>query len=218
MKSEIYKRVNTGLFLLLLLILMFLSKIIYLFISISVFALSFVEFTKLSSLFIKKKYIKKFLLNCLFALYLFFILMIFTFGVNDIHFKIILFIILLVCISSDIGGILFGKIFKGPKLTNISPNKTLSGSLGSFILSILTSNILLGYIFNAELISNILLGLLISLSVQLGDLFFSYLKRKSGVKNTGNILPGHGGILDRIDGILLGLPVGLLYVLIQVFT
>tara|TARA_A100001011_G_C13824764_1_gene640427 strand:+ start:290 stop:499 length:210 start_codon:yes stop_codon:yes gene_type:complete len=68
------------------------------------------------------------------------------------------------------------------------------------------------------LLNNIFLGILISLSVQLGDLFFSFLKRKSSVKNTGNILPGHGGVLDRIDGILLGIPVGLVYVLILVFT
>ena len=125
---------------------------------------------------------------------------------------------LLICISSDIGGILFGKTFKGPKLTSISPNKTFSGSLGSFTLSIVMSIFLLDYIFNTELISNILLGFFVSLSVQLGDLFFSYLKRKSNLKNTGNILPGHGGILDRIDGILLGIPVGLMYVLVLVFT
>ena len=107
---------------------------------------------------------------------------------------------------------------EGPKLTKISPNKTISGSLGSFFLSSLMSSILLGYIFNTNLISNILLGLIISLSVQLGDLFFSYLKRKSSLKNTGNILPGHGGILDRIDGILLGIPIGLVFVLILIFT
>ena len=218
MQSEIFKRINTGLILFLLLILMFISKTVYLFVSICVFTLSFIEFTKMSKLFLKNKYFKQFLVNCAFALYLFLFLLIFIITLNDIHLKIILFIILLICISSDIGGILFGKVFKGPKLTKISPKKTISGSLGSFFLSMLTSSILLGYIFNTDLINNIFLGLLVSLSVQLGDLFFSYLKRKSSLKNTGNILPGHGGILDRIDGILLGIPLGLLYVLILVFT
>tara|TARA_B100000575_G_C22896105_1_gene521223 strand:- start:73 stop:732 length:660 start_codon:yes stop_codon:yes gene_type:complete len=218
LKSELKKRINTGLILILFLIFMFMSKIVYLFISVVIFALSFVEFTKLSKLLFKKKYLKQFLSNCLFAIYLFIFLIIFIFGLNDIHFKIILFVILLICISSDIGGILFGKTFKGPKLTSISPNKTFSGSLGSFTLSIAMSIFLLDYIFNTELISNILLGFFVSLSVQLGDLFFSYLKRKSNLKNTGNILPGHGGILDRIDGILLGIPVGLMYVLVLVFT
>ena len=218
MKSELNKRINTGLILILILITMFMSKIVYLFISVVIFALSFVEFTKLSRILFKKKYLKQFLSNFFFAIYLFIFLIIFIFGLNDIHFKIILFVILLICISSDIGGILFGKTFKGPKLTSISPNKTFSGSLGSFTLSIVMSIFLLDYIFNTELISNILLGFFVSLSVQLGDLFFSYLKRKSNLKNTGNILPGHGGILDRIDGILLGIPVGLMYVLVLVFT
>ena len=158
------------------------------------------------------------MLNCVFVLYLFLFLLIFIFGTNDIHFKIILFIILLICISSDIGGILFGKILKGPRLTKISPNKTISGSLGSFILAMSTSYILLTYIFKTDFIDNIFIGFIVSLSVQLGDLFFSYLKRKSSIKNTGNILPGHGGILDRIDGILLGLPIGLTLALILIFT
>jgi len=218
LKTEISKRINTGLLLLLVLILMFISKIVYLFVSISIFSLSFIEFSRLSSIIFKKKYYKQFLINCTFILYLFLILLIFIFGLNDIHFKIILFIVLLICISSDIGGILFGKIFKGPKLTKISPKKTISGSLGSFILSMLMSLILLNYIFKTDLFSNIFIGFVISLSVQLGDLFFSYLKRKSSIKNTGNILPGHGGILDRIDGILLGLPIGLIFILILVFT
>ena len=218
MQSEIFKRINTGLILFLLLIMMFISKMIYLFISICVFTLSFIEFTKMSKLIFKNSHLKQFFSNCVFVLYLFLFFMIFIISLNDIHLKIILFIILLICISSDIGGILFGKIFKGPKLTKISPNKTISGSLGSFFLSMLTSSILLGYIFNTDLTNNIFLGFLVSLSVQLGDLFFSYLKRKSLLKNTGNILPGHGGILDRIDGILLGIPIGLLYVLILVFT
>lgn len=218
MNSELYKRINTGLFLFILLILMFISKIVYLFVSICIFSLAFIEFSKISKLYFKKKYLKQLVSNILFALYLFFFLLIFIFALNDIHSKIILFLILLICISSDIGGILFGKIFKGPKLTKISPNKTISGSIGSFILSILTSSMLLGYIFNTEFINNFFLGFLVSLSVQAGDLFFSYLKRKSSLKNTGKILPGHGGILDRIDGILLGIPVGLVYILVLVFT
>ena len=218
MNKELYKRINTGLLLFLLLILMFMSKIIYLFVLISIFSLSFVEFTKLSKVFFKKRYLYQFLVNIIFALYLFLFLIICIFGLNDIHFKIILFVILLICISSDIGGILFGKILKGPKLTSISPNKTISGCIGAFALSILTSSLLLNYIFNTELINNIFLGLFVSLSVQAGDLFFSYLKRKSSIKHTGNILPGHGGVLDRIDGILLGMPIGLLYVLILVFS
>ncbi len=218
MKTEISKRINTGLLLFLLLILMFINKILYLFVSIVIFSLSFIEFSKLTKIIFKKKRIKQFLFNSIFVCYLFIFLLIFIFGLNDIHFKIILFTILLICISSDIGGILFGKIFKGPKLIKISPNKTISGSIGSFILSILTSTILLNYIFNTEIINNIFLGLTVSLSVQLGDLFFSYLKRKSSLKNTGNILPGHGGILDRVDGILFGIPIGLIHILILVYT
>ena len=218
MKSEIYKRINTGLVLFLLLVLMFISKIAYLFFSICIFSLSFIEFTKLLKLILKKKIFKQFLINSVFAIYMFLFLLIFINGLNDIHFKIILFVILLICISSDIGGIFFGKVLKGPKLTKISPNKTISGSLGSFIFSMLTSSIILGYIFNTELLNNIFLGFFVSLSVQIGDLFFSYLKRKASLKDTGNILPGHGGILDRIDGILVGIPIGLIYILILIFT
>ena len=218
MSTEIKKRINTGFLLLLVLTLMFLSKIFYLFISLVVFALAIIEFSKISKMIYRKKIISQFFSNTAFSLYMFFILMIFIISINDVHLKIILFIILLICVASDIGGILFGKIFKGPKLTSISPNKTFTGSLGSFIFSIFTSTILLSYIFNTNQIDNILLGFLISLSVQIGDLFFSFLKRKSSIKNTGNILPGHGGILDRIDGIILGIPVGILFVLILVFT
>ena len=217
MKSELFKRINTGLLLFLILILMFMSKIVLLFVSLTIFTLSFVEFTKLSKLFFLKNNKAQFASNCFFSIYLFLFLLIFISAINNIHFKIILFIVLLICISSDIGGILFGKVFKGPKLTKISPNKTISGSLGSFTFSILTSLVLLGYTFNTDIINNILCGFLISLSVQLGDLFFSYLKRKSLVKNTGKILPGHGGILDRIDGILLGIPIGLAYILLLLF-
>ena len=116
-----------------------------------------------------------------------------------------------ICIFSDVGGLLFGKVFKGKKLTKISPNKTVSGSIGSFLLSIV-----LVPIFNSLLDSKfsnlhdlIMIAILVSFFCQLGDLFFSYLKRKAKVKDTGYILPGHGGILDRIDGMLFAIPIGM---------
>ncbi len=217
MNSEIKKRINTGLILFLILFLMFLSKIVYIFISMVIFVLSFIEFSKMTKRIFKNKIFKFLLINFVFLFYLFLFLLVFIISVNDIQLKIILFTILLICSASDIGGIIFGKTFKGPKLTKISPNKTLVGSLGSVILSAFISIILLKYLYHTSVTQSILLGIIISFSVQIGDLFFSYMKRKSSIKNTGNILPGHGGILDRIDGILLGLPIGLIFMLLLIF-
>ena len=114
----------------------------------------------------------------------------------------------LICIFSDIGGFIFGKLFKGKKLTKISPNKTISGSLGSFILS-LTLVPLFSYLFSNSFLlvtEATAIAILTSLFCQLGDLFVSFLKRVAQVKDTGKILPGHGGLLDRIDGMLFAIP------------
>ena len=123
--------------------------------------------------------------------------------------KVFLLYSVLVTILSDVGGFVIGKNFKGKKLTKISPNKTVSGSIGSFVFSLslipLFSNILIEY--NYLLL--ILITLLLSLTTQLGDLFISYLKRKANVKNTSNILPGHGGFLDRVDGMIFAIPMGI---------
>jgi phosphatidate cytidylyltransferase len=102
----------------------------------------------------------------------------------------------------------FGKIIGGKKLSKISPNKTISGTIGSFILSIFPLIIVLNFNYlNLEFnITNIIFCLLISLISQLGDLFISYIKRKAKIKDTGNLLPGHGGILDRLDGIIFAVP------------
>jgi phosphatidate cytidylyltransferase len=214
MYLELKKRVITSLILILILILMFINNIIYGFVSFALFALIFVEFSRMISIIFSKKKIFQLIINVIFIFYLSLFLSIFFLGINFFQLKIILFLILLICVASDIGGIIIGKIFKGPKLTKISPNKTISGSLGSFIFSILISVFLLNLTLNTEIIFNVTLGITVSLAVQLGDLFFSFLKRKSSLKNTGNILPGHGGVLDRVDGILLGIPCGLIFTLI----
>jgi len=130
-------------------------------------------------------------------------------------------IILCICIFSDIGGYVFGKVIGGKKLTKISPNKTISGSLGSFIFSILP--VLLFNLQNYtgvpfEVLSiNIALCLIVSLVCQLGDLLISYFKRLNKVKDTGTILPGHGGLLDRIDGLIFAIPTVYILKITQIF-
>ena len=130
-------------------------------------------------------------------------------------------IILCICIFSDIGGYVFGKVIGGKKLTKISPNKTISGSLGSFIFSILP--VLLFDLQNytgasfGVLSINIALCLIVSLVCQLGDLLISYFKRLNKVKDTGTILPGHGGLLDRIDGLIFAIPTVYILKITQIF-
>ena len=132
------------------------------------------------------------------------------------HEKILLILVLLICIFSDIGGYIIGKTIGGKKLTKISPNKTISGSVGSFFFSIIPLFIYNIYDNDASSLGIIifLLCLTVSLTCQIGDLFISFLKRKAKVKDTGNILPGHGGLLDRIDGIILAVPVGIVGIII----
>ena len=132
---------------------------------------------------------------------------------NFDHDSIFVFIfVIIVCISTDIGGFLFGKIFQGPKLTIISPKKTYSGVLGSYIVVILTVYLLT---INSNLLTNtnfyfdiklFVISFLISTISQLGDITISYFKRLSKIKDTGNLIPGHGGILDRIDGMIFAFP------------
>ena len=125
-----------------------------------------------------------------------------------------------VCIFTDIGGYFFGKIIKGPRLTKISPKKTYSGVFGSFLISLLFGLIYIKYlgkksriILETDPTFIIILILLISLVSQIGDLIISYFKRKAKLKDTGKILPGHGGFLDRIDGIIFVMPITYLCVL-----
>ena len=124
---------------------------------------------------------------------------------------IIFLFVILVCILSDIGGYIFGNIFKGPKITKISPNKTFSGMIGAYLFSFLII-----YFFeytyvlfdtNLQWNSEIFIYIIfVSTISQIGDLIVSYFKRLSNIKDTGKIIPGHGGILDRIDGMIFAFP------------
>ena len=132
---------------------------------------------------------------------------------NDSDYGLFLLIII-ICIGTDIGGYVFGKIIKGPKLTTISPNKTYAGMIGGFLLSIIFGFIYINNLtffsltsINLKMdINFFLVVLLISLISQIGDIIVSLFKRKSKFKNTGNIIPGHGGLLDRIDGLIFAYP------------
>ena len=125
---------------------------------------------------------------------------------------IVFLFILLICISTDIGGFLFGKIFKGPKLTKISPNKTYSGMIGGYLFSIAIIFFFFEYsefLFdtNTKWLPKVYFQIiLISTISQIGDIIISYFKRLSKIKDTGKIIPGHGGLLDRIDGMIFAFP------------
>ena len=123
------------------------------------------------------------------------------------------FYVIIICSSTDIGGYVFGKIFKGPKLTKISPKKTYAGMIGGYILSLVSLSLIISFIdYKVTLIQFFLLTILISTVSQLGDIIISYFKRLSKIKNTGKLIPGHGGLLDRIDGMIFAFP---LYYLIN---
>ena len=129
---------------------------------------------------------------------------------NHLNLKLYLLYSVLVAILSDIGGLVIGKTFKGKKLSKISPNKTISGSIGSFVFSLFLIPFFYMEMIKYNLLILILITISISLASQFGDLFISYFKRKANVKNTSDLLPGHGGILDRIDSIIFSIPVGIL--------
>ena len=216
MSSQLKKRIFTSLFLITLLVFVFFYSFILIISLIIISIISWVEFYGLiSKILIKNTFKIKFfrlLIKATSLLYLtIFSFLIFS-GITQSDYVFHMLYLFSICILSDIGGLIFGKFFKGKKLTKISPSKTISGSLGSFILSLIS--VPLFYYFLPEKFNNpydlIILAIIVSFSCQLGDLFISYLKRKAKVKDTGDLLPGHGGFLDRIDGILFAVPVGMI--------
>lgn len=175
-------------------------------IAISFFVI--VEMFNLTTKILNRNKSKILFLNLITIIYLtFFFTQLFIFVNFDYDNKLYFVFILAICVATDIGGYLFGNLFKGKKLTKISPNKTYSGLIGSYVLS---SLVFFYFYYQFKFHYSLLIfTFLISTVSQIGDLFISYLKRKSKVKNTGNLLPGHGGILDRIDGMIFAIPFGI---------
>tara|TARA_B110000027_G_scaffold12815_1_gene12001 strand:- start:304 stop:966 length:663 start_codon:yes stop_codon:yes gene_type:complete len=214
MNLNLKKRILTSIFLISLLIGMFFYSYIMIVSLIIIVIILWIEFYALISKILKKNTLKDKLFRFLYkTLSLFYlsglVYLIFAIESEYSNLKIYLLYSVLVAILSDIGGLVFGKIFKGKKLTKISPNKTISGSIGSFIFSTL----LIPFFYNGQIDQNLLniflITIIISLTSQLGDLFISLLKRKAKVKDTSDLLPGHGGFLDRLDGIIFVIPLGI---------
>ena len=211
MSKNLLKRILTSIALLLILFFCLLtSKFLWIYLLVLASTISFFEFNNLFKKIYKKRTSKIYIFNIIFVIYLVFL--IYT-GYYYYSTPFLIFVIF-ICILSDTGGYFIGKLIGGKKLTKISPNKTISGSIGSFMFS-LFSIIIFEVFTKLNFISDhtnnnvsmlIFLCLSLSLICQLGDLFISYFKRKAKVKDTGSLLPGHGGLLDRIDGFIFVLP------------
>ena len=209
--KELNKRVITSFLLILLLFLAVKVSFFLLIILFLIFCEIFYEFYYILNKIYKKHKIKFYLNLIFFLFYLtFFILIVWSNlnSKNDLN-KIQIYLIISICVATDIGGYIFGNIFKGKKLTKISPKKTYSGMIGSYISSLIVSSVFFNNYFTIE--NLFIISLVISSLSQIGDLSISYLKRKSKIKDTGNILPGHGGLLDRFDGLILAVPFGYLF-------
>ena len=208
--KNLKKRIFTSITLLILTLLIIKYNVALVYVLLVFGVVSLLEFVSL----INKIKLNKFyslISSIFFTVYLFLFCSIFFLLSNFLQLKIIIFILLFGCVASDIGGFIFGKIFKGPKLTKISPNKTIAGSLGSIILTIIALSCAIYFFTNSFSYVVVIIAIITSVSCQIGDLFFSFLKRKAKIKDTGDFLPGHGGILDRLDGILLGVPIGIFF-------
>ena len=217
MKKELTKRIITSIILIAIVInCLFINNFSWLFLLLIVSFICWIEFINLNKKIWKRKTI---IILPIILSFLFLLLFIYTAYIFRIERGAAGIIFVLgVCVFSDIGGYIIGKSIGGKKLTKISPNKTISGSFGSFLFSLFPLGIFM--FLNLQLVFQefnpsekyILYCLLVSLSCQLGDLIISYFKRLAKVKDTGKILPGHGGMLDRIDGVIFAIPTTMLII------
>ena len=215
MPLELKKRIITSIFLISLLALMFLYTFVMIISIIVIAIICWIEFYALISKIFSKKNNKdkifRFFYKVISLIYLFLLVYLILLAKSKYpELNLVLIYSILISIMSDIGGLIIGKIFKGKKLTKISPNKTISGAIGSFIFSLFLLPFFNNYFINHEILSLLIITLSISLISQIGDIFISFIKRKARVKDTSDILPGHGGVLDRIDGIIFAIPMGFL--------
>ena len=207
------KRIFTSVLLISLLIAMNFYSYIMITALVVISIILWIEFYALISKILKKNKLKDKVLRHLYKtislLYLL-LLICFIIAIETSYPNLKLYLIysVLTAILSDIGGLVFGKTFKGKKLTKISPNKTISGSIGSFLFSLLLVPFFYQELIALSILSLIVITLMISLVSQLGDLFISYLKRAAKVKDTSDLLPGPGGFLDRLDGVIFSIPFG----------
>ena len=214
--AELNKRLITSFVLGVIFFFSILSEVILIFVLIIIFIQLYFEFYSLINKILSKKQ-KFFLFFISFLILIYIFIFILCIAINFLDKQNNNFFILMmsisVCIASDIGGYVFGKIFKGKKLTSISPKKTYSGLFGAYILSVMSSYLIFYNFFSLNYI--ITFSVIVSTVSQSGDLFVSYLKRKAKLKDTGEFLPGHGGLLDRLDGILFAIPFALALSLYQ---
>ena len=213
MSKELKKRIFTSVLLILLLIAMNFYSYIMITALVVISIILWIEFHALISKILRKNRFKDKVLRHLYkATSLLYLLLLVSFiVVVETYYpnlKLYLIYSVLTAILSDIGGLVFGKTFKGRKLTKISPNKTISGSIGSFIFSLLLVPFFYQELITFNILLLVVITLMISLVSQLGDLFISYLKRAANVKDTSDLLPGHGGFLDRLDGVIFSIPFG----------
>ena len=202
MDNEIFKRLLSSIILIPLVLFFIVSgSIIFNFFLIIIFFISVYEWYNLSK---KQSYLIFGLLYLIFSFYY-----VYRLRANPDNDYFIFLIVTAVCVLTDVGGFAFGKMFKGPKLTKFSPNKTYSGLIGSYLFAFIAIPFLIIFEVNGNLkIFNLFIFIfLVSTVSQFGDIIISVFKRISKIKDTGKIIPGHGGILDRIDGMIFAFPV-----------